>query len=844
LSLEDDAEEIRKSFDLEPCSIIGQKINGYVIDRYLGHGKIGVVYHAVKENIGLESACKIIPEQTLKTGWDDELKKLVKLEGIEQVVQYREHCSEILQGLEKKLPFVCIFYQFVRGTNLREYAENHPDAVTLQFIENLVIQVLQVFQALKATEMVHGDLHEGNIMVTEYDERRIDPSPMIKVTDFGVGGSNNRIEPTDDYVQLSLICSELMRKHIDPSLLEGEERFFYTHLKTDFLGKKLIEPDPTVGDFVRNPRLLIGDLRSIPEQYKWLDKKCPIKLIRPFEYLSCEQIGDSFELLHRLYASKFPGYLDLTGRTNTVLTGPRGCGKSTIFRNLSLKTQLLSGADYSKGPYPYIGIYYHCIDLYFAFPYRLPNLEEPVQRIVTHYFNLAILSEIIDTLVVAEECGLVIPSEALVELQGFLRGWFPQYVIPPEGTSILKHLSTIVGKEKQIHPFPFREWLDKNEMTVSRSLTAQDFLRNLCRLLRDRIPWMKETPFYFFLDDYSMPKISDKVQAVLNSFIFVRYPELFFKIATESLFTLYRYDASGKMLDESREFGEIIELGDYFLHAPPEEKSRFLIEVVNNRLRLAEEFKWTERNITKILCHSPYGSDIELARAIRSGKHVKYSGWDTVVDLCSGDIADILRLVRDIFSQAELVQEQNLISCETQDKAMREAGQKFLGKIEAVPDTGRELAKIAQAFGSVANHYLKTRDSKNIKRYPPMQAFRIEVRETPDFAVDEKQMKIGKATYDVAKARRHFEDLQKYGVFIRDVRGKSVRGEVTPRLYLRRLLIPTFLLTPSKRDSVSLEKDEFIMFLTDPKRFERHMKHKSARRKFKSPDEKTRKLEI
>jgi hypothetical protein len=123
-----------------------------------------------------------------------------------------------------------------------------------------------------------------------------------------------------------------------------------------------------------------------------------------------------------------------------------------------------------------------------------------------------------------------------------------------------------------------------------------------------------------------------------------------------------------------------------------------------------------------------------------------------------------------------------------------------------------------------------------------MQAFRIEVRETPDFQADEEQKRLGAPIYDVVKAKRHYEDLLKYGIFIREIRGKSLRGEVTPRLYLRRLLIPTFLLTPNKRDSISLEKNEFIMFLADSDRFEKHMIKKPVRSRVESMQHKVEKL--
>lgn len=65
-----------------------------------------------------------------------------------------------------------------------------------------------------------------------------------------------------------------------------------------------------------------------------------------------------------------------------------------------------------------------------------------------------------------------------------------------------------------------------------------------------------------------------------------------------------------------------------------------------------------------------------------------------------------------------------------------------------------------------------------------------------------------------------YNDLLRYGVFLRDVRGKSQRGAVVPRLYLRRLLLPTFRLTPSQRDNVTMEAEDFLLLLASPREFQ------------------------
>jgi len=402
-------------------------------------------------------------------------------------------------------------------------------------------------------------------------------------------------------------------------------------------------------------------------------------------------------------------------------------------------------------------------------------------------------------------------SKVLWELEGFLRGFMANYETAPSGTSILKHVRSVASSEKS----RVKTWLDSGKETDRPDFfLPMDFLKRVCGLLQEHVDWLRNKPFYFFIDDYSLPRISKAIQMTLGNFILDRYAECFFKISTESVTTLYPTDSYGKLLEETREY-DLIDLGYYFLHAPAVTKRRFLQSVVNQRLRITKE-RSKLRDIVAILGSPPFKSYNELARIIRgSKKRVQYSGWSLVVDLCSGDIAIILRLIRDIFSLCKQRDKNfRLANSTLQDQAIRENANDFLVKVASVPDTGFKLKQVAEAFGNVAHWYLLNLDSGNLRANPPRQAFRIEMRETPKLSGEELQC---------------YLDLIKYAIFLRDVRGKSQRGAVVPRLYLRALLIPSFKLTPSRRDNIGLNPEDFTLLLKEPEKFLDHMKSKVRR---------------
>jgi hypothetical protein len=130
---------------------------------------------------------------------------------------------------------------------------------------------------------------------------------------------------------------------------------------------------------------------------------------------------------------------------------------------------------------------------------------------------------------------------------------------------------------------------------------------------------------------------------------------------------------------------------------------------------------------------------------------------------------------------------------------------------------GDHLKAIVEAFVTAATRLLAgptyTIREGAVPREVPRMAFRIEI--VDEFRIDGLALEI-------------YRDLIRYGLFMRDSRGKSVRGAFVPRLYLRRLLLPYCTLALSKRDSVQLTCTDFIQLLLQPDAFKEAFAGKRA----------------
>ena len=779
------------------------------IVEHRGSGYNAHVFRAHSDDLGRDVACKIIPRKNLIGSdqdpevWRAEVLKANRLR-TSAVVKF----SDITEWKEEPNSIDCVVLisEFVEGPTVKEFVSTRKTEISVPFIVYFLKSMLDFFNDMVAQGIVHGDLHSGNVLVADTSAYRLLGDPFeFRITDFGVANATSDAPLKDDFSQLALILKDLL-EHIDYASLSLRDKFTYNVLNDQFLGRHLIERDTTHDDLARQPRNLYRRLTDLDVEFEKSQGQDVGQLVSPFDYLSCEQIGEAHSILRALYSEFFLGLPDIESRNNLVLTGPRGCGKTTVFKSLSLRHRIYTELS-DPAETKYIGIYYRCDDLYFSFPrYQRPSRTEAVDLPV-HFATATLLAEVLTVLELWATRHF--PTELRAEETRISRQiWSTLGIEPPRepGIDTFKAIASRLQRERQRAANKQRFVNDPKH--AFGQYFGPDVLVQACQELTRSFALLRDRPFYFFIDDYSSPKITKELQENLNRLFMQRSSGTFFKLSTESPVSFAKSDVDEKIYVEGREFSTL-NLGLIYLHSKTQDKLQFIDDVFKRRLSAPTGFP--ANNLDELIGSNPDFNNNEDARLIRQSKKSEHWGKETLSTLCSGDIHYVIGLVRDMVSAAGGV---NAISNEivprvpprSQNKAIRETAGNFLKSLRSVPKHGERLVEVVSAFGNVAHSCLKYKNSANEKGHPPHQASRIEPYEPLNLSEEAKSI---------------YDELLRYSVFIEDVRGKSRRGAIVPRLYLRRFLIPHFNLTFSFRDSIELEPDEFEEFLLTPSEFER-----------------------
>jgi len=144
-----------------------------------------------------------------------------------------------------------------------------------------------------------------------------------------------------------------------------------------------------------------------------------------------------------------------------------------------------------------------------------------------------------------------------------------------------------------------------------------DILIKICDMLVDKFSFLDDRPFFFFIDDYSSPKITIELQQNLNRLLMQRRSSCFFKLSTESPVSYARNDIDTKAYVEGREF-TLINLGFIYIHAEIKEKLQFIEDIFNRRLKAIDNYPVSDLE-TLLGSYSELNFN-EAARLIRKGK--------------------------------------------------------------------------------------------------------------------------------------------------------------------------------------------------------------------------------
>jgi len=765
----------------------------------------------VRDELGRHRALKLcIVEDYLDRSYLHELSLASGLERYQHFAHFVDAAlAEVTLGSSPPTKFVCFVEEWIDGLTLERFIAQQNELVTTSFLLAYVKGLAGALNALNTVGLRHDDLHPRNVMLARPVPGDLFQEWSIKVIDTGSlkPAAAHTTKGKDDHHRfvdhLVLIWNTIHRRRI----MSVRDRRFLA--ETVLLFQSMLDDDPSIA--LREPSQIVQQFDLAFTRAASPRQEQVVTPTSPFEFISAEHIADD-RLLVKLFARSCPFLEKVDGPDPCLVTGPRGCGKSTIFRWLSLRAHLHKPTA-EVDSFRIAGFYVSCSsDLQNRLGWiRTPALAERFRREIVHYFNLLLTREVFQTLslIAVRSDRQVFWGFGLAEEEELCR--FVLGSLGPPSRPRVQGVSRLVHVAEAIEAEMFATHAQMLRGLNLASFTGDAFLGDLSSLLAKRISFFSRKRITFLVDDFSSHRLPDPVQVVLNQVIWERRPSHVFKLSSEKYGAVLT-DALGATVDVSREMIEIDCGREYIALDDADQVDRakdFAIELLNNRLKTAEyegtaeallgPSEWPEGSLGRALAEKQEGRVLD-----------QYHGLDCISQVCSGDVSTLLLVYRRIFERGGVTRGSTLRVAKTiQHEAIVSTSRELFEAIKRHFPYGQEMYAVVAAAGALVRNILQHgRWVKKGSGTTPGQCPRIEL--------DQRE---GAAEETLSREQRQIaQELIRRAIFIEMEPGLSRHGNVTTlRWHLRRVFLPAFGAALSKNNAIKKSADWFKFLLTNPR---------------------------
>jgi serine/threonine protein kinase len=818
-----------------------------------GHGDAGVVWKAKDDLVGGDVAIKIVPEDHYKgKSLIDEMTEAAKLSS-ELFAKIEFFGNLEIENVPLKSNYIGIATEWVNGVQWDEYAKNEISSV-----DELLLLSSQLFGALnilKENNLCHDDLHPGNVMISK---KRI---PLG-------GGDICSLKIIDTGTLKRLQTREHLQKNLEDDISKYEKLICEDGNgdNTSILDKiselknilKWFKP----GDHLRTIECLLIAANGLNRKYhrldvwerKFLDELLPIinsmidedlsrrldeperviqainnlardsktsgwghntNLASPFDYISAEMITNDMQFTE-LFSLECPWLNECRGLEPLYIYGPRGCGKSSVLRWLSYKTILLDKQrNRNLENENEIGIYISCsVELRSRFWLLGEASIEELQSLIIQYFNLLLLEELFDTMRAMyeeENAGKYYFGIDRSDHTQFA-AWLHRQITPDkdfvkfQGQNVFNYLKGYTRGQR------WDVWSRIQRREFNNVLPNPALVSDVCRELPSYYPFFRDKCITFLIDDYSNQRIPPYLQKKLNKTIsFAKQGTPLFKVSSEYL---------GVELEDIEEGREVRELniGEKYINLADENGYKFLEDIINLRLIASEYIA----GIKEIIGETPYTNMAkEILEQKENGKPFYYCGLQCIHQLCSGDVALALDLVKRIFDDGNITKKTNtMVPVDVQHKAIQRFSHNEVRRIRHLVPFGEEMYNIICHLGAISRAFvLNKKSQREDRKGDPSCRNHLDVRNEAVEALKQENDELLK----------QYESLKSRSILISLDTSRSRISGSTERLQMKRIYYPSFI-APIKRDApIKIDdKEDLKSLLTNTRTFAERELDKSS----------------